>query len=100
MNKKDNKLINLFDDDMRGLTDFPDDSKDLTDFPKEVRRMWVLVTDKGTENEDFLSAYDTEMEALRVALRVPKQFITSVFEANVNIYSVLDMKIISGYEEI
>ncbi|WP_455809085.1 hypothetical protein [Clostridium butyricum] len=91
MGKKNDKVTNLFNDD---------DVKDLTDFPKEVRRMWVLVTDKGTEDEDFIHAFDTELEALSVGLKINNSHTKSVFEANVNIYNAFGLKIISGYEEL
>ena len=90
MSENDNKVINLFNEDV----------KDLTDFPKEVRRMWVLVTDKGTEDEDFIHAFDTEFEALKVALRINDSHTKSIFEANVNIYNAFGLNIISGYEEL
>lgn len=87
----DNKIIELYPKN--------EDVVDIKDCPKELRRMWILVEFKGTDKERMLNGYDTELDALRIANRVSHND-WEVFEADVVFYEYMNVKIMSGYEEI
>jgi hypothetical protein len=70
------------------------------DFPQEIEKnKFVLLENKGTENENILGAYDTEIEALRIYKNVSHDR-KIIIPANVIIANVHGVKMICGYEEI
>lgn len=72
----------------------------ILDFPQEIEKnKFVLLENKGTENENILGAYDTEIEALRIYKKVSHNR-KIVIPANVIIANVHGVKMICGYEEI
>lgn len=79
-----------------------DDDKliNITEFPKEIEKhMFAVVEYKGTDQESFLYAYPTEIEAFKCAKRVSHRNV-SVFKANIVYYTIDGLKIMYGYEEI
>ncbi len=77
-----------------------DNVMDITEFPKEIETdMFAVVEYKGTDQESFLYAYPTEIEAFKCAKRVSHKNV-SVFNANIVYYTIDGIKIMYGYEEI
>lgn len=69
----------------------------IEDFPKEIiKDMWAIVKNKGKVNEEFIYAYPTELEALKVARNFRNK---TVFKTNIVIHDVCGLKVMCGYEE-
>lgn len=69
----------------------------IEDFPKEVvKDMWAIVKNKGKDNEEFIYAYPTEIEALRVGCGFRNK---TVFKTNIVFYNVCGLKVMGGYED-
>lgn len=72
----------------------------ILDYPREVvPNMYALVEHKGTEKENLLGAYPSEIEAFKIYKRVSHND-KSIVKANIIYHVVHGMKIMCGYEEI
>ena len=76
------------------------DESYLETFPKEVRyNKYVLVDSMGNLGENFIGAYDSEIEAYKDYKKVSSRS-KRILKANVTYVKINDMTFIHSYEEI
>lgn len=84
--------------------EYPDKDKDklmsIHDFPSEIKKnMWAIIEDFGTPQQNFLDAFLTEIEALKISRNMSHNDY-AIVPVNVKYTHVFKLTVITAYEVI